>query len=65
MKKLLPVRWSRRALLGLDEGLGYIAQFNPQAAHELGVSILAALEHVRRFPRSARMVPEEGDPDVR
>lgn len=65
MVKRLPVRWSRKALDTLDEGLGYIAQSNPDAAHQLQVLILAALEHVREFPQSARLVPEEGDPRIR
>ena len=65
VKAPLPVRWSRRALETLSEGLGYIAQFNPEAAHQLRVAVQDALEHVRTFPRSARMVPEEGDPCVR
>jgi plasmid stabilization system protein ParE len=58
-------RRSRRALDTLDEGLADIAQFNPDAAHRLRISIQDGLEHVRTFPRSARMVPEEADPDVR
>ena len=65
MVKRLQVRWSRKALDTLDEGLSYIAQFNPDAAHRLRISILKALEHVREFPQSARMVPEEGDPKIR
>ena len=65
MKQLLPVRWSRRALDTLDEGLGYIAQFNPEAAHQLRLSVQEALEHIQRFPKAGRMVPEEADPAVR
>ena len=65
VKQPLAIRWSRRALDTLDEGLAYIARFNPEAAHRLRISILDALEHVRTFPRSARMVPEEADPDIR
>ncbi|BDU73327.1 type II toxin-antitoxin system RelE/ParE family toxin [Mesoterricola silvestris] len=65
MVKRLSVRWSRKALDALDEGLGFIAQFDPEAAHQLQVSILSALEHVRELPQSARMVPEEGDPRIR
>ena len=49
----------------LDEGLAYIAHFNPEAAHRLRVSILDGLEHLRAFPKSGRMVPEEEDPKVR
>ena len=63
--KPLGLRWSRRALDTLDAGLGYIAQFDPDAAHRLRVAILEALERIRRFPESGRMVPEEGDPDIR
>jgi len=65
VKGVLPVRWSRLALDTLDEGLGFIAQFNPQAAHRLRVSIVEALEQVRAFPLSARRVPEQGDPSIR
>jgi toxin ParE1/3/4 len=65
MVKRLPVRWSRKALETLDEGLSYIAHFNPDAAHQLRVSILSAIEHIREFPQSARMVPEEDDPRLR
>ena len=65
MVKRLQLRWSRKALDSLDEGLSYIAQFNPDAAHQLQVSILNALEHVREFPQGARVVPEEGDPLIR
>lgn len=60
-----PLRWTRKALDDLDEELGYIAQFNPGAAHRLRVSILKALGLARSFPRTPRMVPEEGDPAVR
>jgi len=49
----------------LDDGLGYISQFNPEAARQLRVSIQEALARARTFPKSARMVPEEGDPNVR
>jgi plasmid stabilization system protein ParE len=65
VKRLLPIRWSLRALDTLDEGLGYIAQFNPLAARQLRVSIQAALKHIQAYPESARMVPEEGDPSIR
>jgi toxin ParE1/3/4 len=65
VKNLLPIRWSQRALNTLEESLGYIAQFNPEAAHKLRVSIQDALEHIREFPKSARMVQEEGDPNIR
>ena len=65
MVNRLPVRWSRKALDTLDEELGYIAHSNKEAAHQLRVSILKSLEHVREFPQSARRVPEEGDPNIR
>jgi plasmid stabilization system protein ParE len=65
VKQALPIRWSRRALDTLDEGLAYIAQFNPEAAHRLRVSIQEALEHIQSFPRAGRMVPEEADPAIR
>lgn len=63
--KRLPIRWSRKAVETLNDGLGYIAQFNPDAAHQLRLSIQSALEHIREFSKSARMVPEEDDPSIR
>jgi toxin ParE1/3/4 len=62
---LFPLRWSKRALQDLDQGLDYIAHFNPDAAHQLRLSIQDALEHVGAFPKSARVVPEAGDPRIR
>jgi len=61
----MPIRWSRKALETLNDGLGYIAQFNPDAAHQLRLSIQSALEHARAFPKAGRMVPEEADPSIR
>ncbi|MDP2877574.1 MAG: type II toxin-antitoxin system RelE/ParE family toxin [Holophaga sp.] len=65
MVKSLPIRWSRKALETLHDGLGYIARFNPEAAHNLRDSILSALEHIQEFPKAGRVVPEAGDPRVR
>lgn len=59
------IRWSRRALEEFEEGLGFIAQFNPEAAHRFRIALLEALDQVRRHPGSARMVPEEEDHRVR
>ena len=61
----LAIRWSRRALETLDESLAYIARFNPEAAHRMRLAIQEALDKVRTFPRSARMVPELNDPLLR
>lgn len=61
----LSIRWSGKALEDLDEGLAFIAHFNPEAAHHLRLAIEAGLEQARLFPRAARKVPEAGDPDLR
>ena len=61
----ISIRWSRQALESLQEGLGYIAMFNPEAARTLRDSILEGLERVRSFPKSARRVPEQADPLIR
>jgi len=63
--KRLPVLWTRNAIESLDEGLGFIAQFDAKVAHGLRQSILAGIERVREFPRSARVVPEGGNSNVR
>lgn len=61
----LTIRWSRRALDSLYEGLAYIARFNPEAARNIRGSILEALDYARAFPEATRMVPEEGNPRIR
>ena len=61
----MKIRWSRRALDDQDEGLAYIAHFNPEAAHRLRLSIEEGLEHIRAFPNASRAVPEAGNPCIR
>ena len=65
VKARLPVRWSRRALADLEKFLAYIAQDNPQAAHDLRVAAVDGLEHARDFPEACRVVPELRNPTIR
>lgn len=62
---ILPIQWSKRAANDLEEALSYIGEFNSEAAHRFKVAIIEGLEHVRNFPKSARMVPEEHDHNLR
>lgn len=54
----LNIQFTTRALYGMREILGYIAQDNPLAAAKLAGSILKGLEHKARFPKSGRRIPE-------
>ena len=61
----MKLRYSARALQQLEEALGYIAEDNPGAALAIADAIDHRLNHLRRFPRSGRVVPELADPERR
>jgi toxin ParE1/3/4 len=46
----MQVEWLRTALRNLDEEAAYLAQENPNAAHEFVQAMLIGLERVAEFP---------------
>ncbi|HIJ65546.1 MAG TPA: type II toxin-antitoxin system RelE/ParE family toxin [Candidatus Hydrogenedentes bacterium] len=57
--------WSSTARLDLWDLLSYISESDRQAAAEFGRSVFAAIERLREFPESGRIVPELSDPAIR
>jgi toxin ParE1/3/4 len=61
----LPVRWTEQAVADLGDIHGYIARTSPRYAAAVAARLVGAVEDVRPFPQSGRVVPELGDPAVR
>jgi plasmid stabilization system protein ParE len=57
--------WAPTARQDLRELVAYIAEDDRQAAGRFARSIFQAIERLRQFPESGRMVPEFGDPAIR
>lgn len=64
---MAPVRiwWSAAAVQDLQEIHDYIARNSPRYAAVVAARLVAAVDDVRDFPESGRVVPELGDPAVR
>jgi len=56
--------WAPTARLDLWDLLSYIAESDESAAAKFGHSIFDAVERLKEFPKSGRMVPEFANPDI-
>lgn len=61
----MKITWSPRALERVQEITDYIAKDNVEAARLLAIELFGAVERLKDFPRSGRMVPEAGRADIR
>ena len=59
------LRWSEQAVRDLAEIHDYIARNSPRYAALVAERLVAAVDRVRDFLASGRVVPELGDPAVR
>ena len=57
--------WSPTARLDLWNLLEYISESSRQAAGDFGRGVFEAVERLKEFPESGRIVPELGDPAIR
>jgi toxin ParE1/3/4 len=57
--------WSFQALRDLEGIREYIAVDSPRYADLVVERIIAAVERLRAFPESGRVVPERSDPQIR
>jgi toxin ParE1/3/4 len=57
--------WSPQSLRDLESIRGYIAVDSQQYADLMVRRIVAAVERLKAFPESGRIVPERNAPDVR
>ena len=55
------IDWSESAVFDLEQIVRYVAEDDPFAATKLGEGIIEAVTKIGAFPRSGRVVPEEGD----
>ena len=59
------IRWSAEAVRDLEEIHDYIARSSPRYAAVVAGRLVVAVDQVREYPESGRVVPELGDPAVR
>ncbi len=57
--------WSPQALRDIESIRTYIAEDSPHYAELVVGRIMKAVERLRTFPESGRMVPERNDPKIR
>lgn len=62
---LTRIVWSATALRDLEEIHGFIAQSSPRYAAVVAGRLVAAVDRLREFPESGRIVPEVSDTSVR
>lgn len=59
------IRWSAEAVDDLTAIHDYIARDSPRYAAATAARLVGAVDRLRTFPESGRIVPELGDPAVR
>ena len=59
------VIWAPSARLDLRDLLSYIAENSPSSAPRFAQRVFQAVERLRKFPLSGRIVPEFNDPNIR
>jgi len=57
--------WSPSALLDVKDIAAFIADDSPPAAKRFVRNLFQAVERLADFPKSGRIVPEFGDPNIR
>ena len=57
--------WSPQSLRDLEAIRAYIAVDSPRYADLMVRRVVAAVERLKAFPESGRMVPERNSPDIR
>ncbi len=57
--------WAPSALLDLKELASYIAESRPGVSAGFVKNVFRTVEHLAAFPKSGRLVPEFGDPNIR
>lgn len=62
---MTPIRWSPQAVRDVEAIRDYIAQDSQRYAQLTVDRIIAAVERLRAFPQSGRVVPERADPEIR
>ena len=53
--------WASSAISDLEQIIRYISEEDADAAKRLGEGIIESIEQISIFPKSGRVVPEEGE----
>jgi addiction module RelE/StbE family toxin len=61
----MKIRWSPLSIERITEIGDYIAQESPATALRIIREIIQSVERLEAFPKSGRVVPEFGNPDIR
>jgi toxin ParE1/3/4 len=61
----MKIRWSPRSIDRIIEIGDYIAKDSPLTALRVMKSIFESVERLELFPKSGRIVPEFGNPEIR
>jgi addiction module RelE/StbE family toxin len=62
---VIALSWSPQSLHDLETIRAYIAEDSPHYADLVLRRLVAAVERLRVFPKSGRIVPERSDPEIR
>ena len=62
---MIEILWSPRSEADLKEIRGFIETDSPAWADLTTRRLVAAVEHLREFPDSGRMIPERQSPELR
>ena len=62
---MIPLLWSPQSLHDIESIRAYIAEDSPLYADLVVRRLVAAVERLRIFPESGRIVPERNDPEIR
>jgi toxin ParE1/3/4 len=57
--------WTEPAVADLEEIGRFVSRDNPSAAEKVGSRLVREAENIAAFPRSGRIVPEFGNPQIR
>ncbi len=62
---MTPVRWTERAVADLEDIKSFIGRDSPAFALAVVRKLYGAVDQLRTFPDSGRVVPERADPNLR
>jgi len=62
---VIALSWSPQSLDDIESIRAYISQDSPVYADLVVPRLVAAVERLRIFPESGRIVPERNDPEIR
>ena len=62
---MIALSWSPQSLDDIESIRSYISQDSPVYADLVVRRLVAAVERLRVFPESGRIVPERNDPEIR